>query len=44
MDVPKGGQRCEYNDINVHDVVMLEMTWLRRLQIEVPYYPTVALY
>jgi len=28
LDVPKWGRRCEYGDINVHDVVMLEIPWL----------------
>ncbi len=28
LDVPYGGQRCEYDDINVYDVVMLEIPWL----------------
>ena len=30
MDVPNGGRRCEYNDINDHDhdVVMSEIPWL----------------
>jgi hypothetical protein len=28
LDVPYGGRRCEYDDINVHDVVMLETPWL----------------
>jgi hypothetical protein len=25
LDVPNGGRRCEYDDINVHDVVMSEI-------------------
>jgi hypothetical protein len=41
--VPNGGRRCEYDDINFHDVVMLEIPWLCGLRMEVPY-PTVALY
>ena len=28
LDVPNGGQRCEYYDINAHVVVMLEIPWL----------------
>ena len=28
LDVPYGGQWCEYDDINVHDVVMSEIPWL----------------
>jgi hypothetical protein len=28
LDVPYGGRQCEYDDINVHDVVMSEMPWL----------------
>ena len=28
LDVPNGGGQCEYDDINVHDVVMLEIPWL----------------
>ncbi len=28
LDVPKGGRQCEYDDINVHDVVMSEIPWL----------------
>ena len=28
LDVPNGGGQCEYNDINDHDVVMLEIPWL----------------
>jgi hypothetical protein len=28
LDVPNGGQRFEYDNINVHDVVMLEIPWL----------------
>jgi hypothetical protein len=27
--VPNGGQQCKYVDINVHDVVMSEIPWLR---------------
>ena len=26
LDVPKVGRRCEYKDINDHNVVMLEIT------------------
>ena len=26
--MPNGGRWCEYNDINVHDVVMSEIPWL----------------
>ncbi len=26
LDVPNGGRRCEYKDINDHNVVMLEIT------------------
>jgi hypothetical protein len=29
LDVPNGGQQCKYDDINVHDVVMSEIPWLR---------------
>jgi len=28
LDVPNGGWQCEYDDINVHDVVMSEIPWL----------------
>jgi len=28
LDVPNGGQQCEYDDINVHDAVMSEIPWL----------------
>jgi len=28
LDVPNGGRQCEYDDINVHDVVMSEIPWL----------------
>jgi hypothetical protein len=28
LDVPNGGRRCEYNDINDHDVDMSEIPWL----------------
>jgi hypothetical protein len=28
LDVPNGGRQCEYDDINVHDVVMSEKPWL----------------
>jgi hypothetical protein len=27
LDVPNGGGQCEYNDINVHDVVVPEIPW-----------------
>ncbi len=29
MDVPKGSRWCEYNDINVHNVIMSKIPWLR---------------
>jgi len=28
LDVPNGGRQCEYDDINVHDVIMSEIPWL----------------
>ena len=28
LDMRNGGRRCEYNDINDHDVVMSEIPWL----------------
>jgi hypothetical protein len=28
LDGPNGGRQCEYDDINVSDVVMLEIPWL----------------
>jgi hypothetical protein len=28
LDKRNGGRRCEYNDINDHDVVMSEIPWL----------------
>jgi hypothetical protein len=28
LDMQNGGRRCEYNDINDHDVVMSEIPWL----------------
>jgi hypothetical protein len=28
LDVPNGGRRSEYNDINDHDVIMSEIPWL----------------
>ncbi len=28
LDVLNRGQQCEYNGINVHDVIMLEISWL----------------
>ena len=28
LDVPYGGGQCEYDNINVNDVIMLEIPWL----------------
>jgi hypothetical protein len=29
LDVPNGGRQCKFEDINVHDVFMSEIPWLR---------------
>jgi len=41
LDVPNGGQWCEYDDINDHDVVMSEYHGSAWLWMGVPY-PMVA--
>ncbi len=28
LDLLNGGRLCKYDDINVHDVIMLEIPWL----------------
>ncbi len=43
LDVSNGGRQCEYDDINVHDVVMPKIPWLCAAVEEVTY-PTVAEY
>ena len=37
LDGPNGGQQCEYNNINVNDVVMSEFHCLSAVWLEVPY-------
>ncbi len=28
LHVPNGGRKCEYNDINVHDIIISKIPWL----------------
>jgi hypothetical protein len=33
LDVPNGCEKCKYDDINVHDVVMSKIPWLHTVVV-----------